>query len=260
MLKFKRVFFSLSLFGVSLLTMVATTFAWVGITSNSLFDEFSLNLRTDTEDRGDYGIQLSLSGIYSDNPNYNTFSDSIDGASVRRQIMKNSGKYVGTNLDKYNDNMINALFSQYEMGQCTPKKTTYHQNLFDSDDVQVFENVADGSLTSSFMYFDVYATLHVINATANPSASTSNIPLFLREGILSSNEIGSWKLSNAYTYPDTPMIIDGTPKLNPFAGRTIKDTVRVNPASAARVCVQTFEPVDLHSIYRSDTTGHTIYK
>ena len=252
--KLKKVLFSISLVGISLLTMVATTFAWVGITSNSLFDEFSLNLRTDTEDRGDYGIQLSLSGIPGE------FSDSIDGVSVRRQIMKNSGRYDNASLNNYGEGAINALFSQFEMDQCTPKLSSWHPNLFDSGDVQLFENVASGETTNFFMYFDVYATLHVVNSTADPSASTSNIPLFLREGILSSNEVGSFKLNNSYTYPDTPIMIDGLPYQSPFAGKTVKNTVRVNPASAARVCIQRFEPIDLYSGYSSATTGYTIYK
>ena len=253
MLKVRRILFSMALFGISLLTMVATTFAWVGITSNSVFDDFSLNLKTDN-DTGNYGIQLSLTGVPG------TFSDSIDGISVRRQILKNTGRYNEYNLDIASDDLINALFSKFEMGQCTPKKTVWTPNLFSSNEVQLFENVLDGATTNFFIYFDVYASLYVAKATADSSASTTPISLFLRDGILSSNEVGSWKLHNPYTYPTTPIMIGGVAYSSPFAGQTIQNKVRVNPASAARVCIQRFQPIDLYYGGTSETTGYTIYK
>ncbi len=254
MLKLRKILFSVSLFSVSLLTMVATTFAWVGITSNSVFDDFSLNLKTDN-DTGNYGIQLSLTGIPS------SFSDSIDGISIRRQILKNTGRYGEYNLDNASDDLINALFSKFEMGQCTPKKTDWTPNIFSSNDVQLFENVTDGRTTNFFIYFDVYASLYVAKATSDPTAETTPISLFLRDGILSSNEIGTWKLNNSFTYPTTSITIGGvTYPSHQLSGHTIHGTVRTNPASAARVCIQRFEPVDLYSGYPSNTTGYTIYK
>ncbi len=252
MLKFKKIIFSFSLLGVSLLTMVATTFAWVGITSNSVFDEFSINLKTDN-DTGNYGVQLSLSGADG------TFSDSIDGLAVRRQIMKNSGKYDNNMLNAASEDKINVLFSQYEMGQCTPTKSSGYSELFSSNSVQLFENVLSETYTTNFMYFDVYATLYVAKIT-DSSAETTPVQLFLRDSILSSDEIGSWNMRNPYTYPTSKIAINGNTYTSPFAGQTISGNIKVNPASAARICVQRFKPIDMYTGTENIVTGHTIYQ
>ena len=48
--------------GLSLLTMVATTYAWVGLLSNSTLDQFNINVKQATDDDADYGIEMSLTG------------------------------------------------------------------------------------------------------------------------------------------------------------------------------------------------------
>ncbi len=253
MLKFKKIIFSVSLLGISLLTMVATTFAWVGITSNSVFDEFSINLKTDN-DTGNYGVQLSLSGVDG------SFSDSIDGIEVRRQIMKNSGNYDNNALDIASDDKINVWFSQYEMGQCTPCKSSAYPNLFSYNNVQLFEDVLAEKKTKAFMYFDVYAAIYVAKSTGSSSESTAPIQLFLRDSILSSDEIGEWKVRNPYTYPTTPITIGGVSYNSPLAGWNIQNVVKVNPASAARVCIQKFAPIDMYTGTTSTPVDYTIYK
>ena len=59
----KKVYLSIMLVVFSLFAMVATTYAWVGLLTNSTFNEFTINLREyDDPDTADYGIQLSLTG------------------------------------------------------------------------------------------------------------------------------------------------------------------------------------------------------
>ncbi len=235
MLKLKKVIFSLSLLGVSLLTMVATTFAWVGITSNSSFDEFSIGLKTDN-DTGAYGIQLSLTGKTG------SYHESIDSISIRKQILKNLGESPSL-IDNAKDSVINSMFTRFKMDQCTPKINDAYPNIFSGNDVQTFETVVGKHETIKFIYFDVYVSLYIANATAQSSSSA--VSLFLRDGLLSSDDIGHYELYNEFTYPNSPVTIGGVNYSFNLLGQKIKKNIRVNPASAARVCIQRFEPVDV---------------
>ena len=78
----RRIYLSLIFVTLSLLTMVATTFAWVGIVSNASFERISINLETDNE-KSDYGVMLSLSGAKND------FHDSIDALALQKQLLIN---------------------------------------------------------------------------------------------------------------------------------------------------------------------------
>ncbi|MCR5112630.1 MAG: hypothetical protein K6A63_01695 [Acholeplasmatales bacterium] len=247
-MKTKKVIFSLSIFIASLFTMIATTFAWVGITTNSTFDEFSLNLKTDT-DSGDYGIQLSLTG------RTNSFSDSIDSVAVKRQLLKNLG--YSNSIDSASDEYVNMTFAKQSLDQCTPLKNNSANSIFESNELQQFESMLTGYTTKKFLWLDVYATMYV--AKANVS---SDVPLsvFLRESILSADEVGTAMLTNTFTYPATPYELNGMTFPTSFLNKKFSGNVRVNPASAARVCVQTFEPTDLYYLTNNTLIDYKIYQ
>ena len=91
----RRVYMSILLVVLSLFTAVATTFAWVGITTNTTFDKVTINLKENEDDNNsEYGIQLSLSGKEG------TFYDEIPADDIKRQILYNMG---------YDDYYINRV-------------------------------------------------------------------------------------------------------------------------------------------------------
>ena len=250
-MKLRKISFSLTILFLSLLTMVATTFAWVGITTNSTFDEFSIKLKTDS-DMGSYGVQLSLSG------HPNTFSDSIDSVELKRQILKNIGRSSNF-VDNASDEAINVTFAQQKFDQCTPLKADAYHDVFSDREVQVFENILDKSRTKNFVYFDVYASIYAAKADVMDDTSRG-VSLFLRESIISSNDIGTTNLLNKYKYPNSTFSIGGVSYSNPFSGNEFSGKVNVNPASAVRVCVQTFEPLDYETSDLTDCIGYKIYQ
>lgn len=251
-MKIRKIAFSLSILCISLLTMVATTFAWVGITSNSVFDEFTINLKTDN-DTGNFGLQLSLDGRPG------TFVDSIDEIAIKRQLLKNLG-YNSNTIDRTNDENINVTFAKVRLAQCTPLKSTYYPDLFSSNEIQYFENVVDNSQTSKFFWFDVYVSMYVQKANISPDVATAPASIFLREGLLSSNDVGSTDLLNAYTYPSTTYSLDGKSFSTEFLNKKFSGKVSVNPASAARLCVQKFEPTEMYLMTQNVSKGYTIYQ
>lgn len=248
-MKIRKAIFSISVLFVSMLTMIATTFAWVGITTDSTFDEFDINLKVNN-DTGDYGVQLSLSG------KPDTFSDSIDSMSLKRQLLKNYG-YNSNVIDNASDDTINVTFASIKLGQCTPQKSIYYPQIFESKELQYFENVVSGVSSTKYFWFDIYASMYVTKSTAS---STNPLALYLREGLLSSDDIGSADLLNPYTYPSQTFSL-GTKQFTPsFLNKRFDGKVKVNPASAARVCVQTFETIDLYNLALTEPIRYKIYQ
>ena len=247
-MKRRKIILTLSFFTLSLLTMVATTFAWVGITTTSTFDEFNIKLKVD-DDHGDYGVQLSLDGRPG------TFTDSLDDVSVKRQLLKNLG-YRVNQIDNSSDEAINVLFAQQKLDQVTPQKNYGYPNIFESNNVQPFENL-DGNLSNKFFWLDIYATMYITSSTADSDVPLS---LFLRESILSSNDVGSSILVNDYTYPSTPCYVGDNAFSSNFLSKKLSGRVKVNPASAARVCVQSFKPVNLYDMSISEIIGYKLYQ
>ncbi len=247
-MKLKKVIFSLSILTFSLLTMIATTFAWVGIVSNSTFDEFNIKLKVD-DDRGDYGVQLSLDGRPG------TFSDSIDSIAVKRQLLKNIGHNSNV-IDNASENTINATFAQQKLDQVTLQKNAIHPDLFNSNELQYFEDM-NGQISRRFFWLDIYASMYVATASASSDVPLS---LFLRGSILSSDDIGTTNFLNDYTYPSTPITLGTETFSSSFLNKKFSGKVNVNPASAARVCVQSFAPVDLYTIANTESLRYKIYQ
>ena len=247
-MKLRKIIFSLSILAVSLLTMVATTFAWVGIVTNTTFDEFNIKLKVD-DDRGDYGVQLSLTGTP------NSFSDSLDSVSVKRQLLKNLG-YNKNVIDNASDNSVNATFAQQKLDQVTLQKNSIHPELFDSNELQYFENM-NGQISRKFLWLDVYVSMYVATTSASSDVPLS---LFLRGSILSSDDVGTTTLLNDYTYPTVPYSLGTSVFSSSFLNKKFSGKVSVNPASSARVCVQSFEPVKLYTIANTNSLRYKIYQ
>lgn len=200
----KKVYLSIMLVVFSLLTMVATTYAWVGLLTSSTFDEFTINLQqSDNPDASEYGIELSLDGI--------NFSESIDQTELRRRLLYNidstdkfkdiltknsSGNYVVSN------NKVNEEFRKNKLEPCT----TYVEGTGQTKQLAQFFNMK-GLVTKKYYFFDLYLSIFKIGGGETQSDMTMN--LYLRDSILSSatvaNPSGIYEttLFNDIIYPNT---------------------------------------------------------
>ena len=262
----KKVYLSIMLVFFSILTMVATTYAWVGLLTNSTFNEFTINLREyDDPDAADYGIQLSLTGENG------SFRDKIDELELRKQILTN----LGYDLTNYSDNVINKIFSEFKMDQCTVTGNNYALDTFYD---------MNHNETKNYFWFDLYISVYKIykNGESPDDYDSSNrISIYLRDHILSSNNamdekngIYDFVLANNVTYPS----VSGSFKGNPILGNSNitnsilpnstvkKDTVyRNNVANACRVALEKFKSVPKGEPERYKTEsniyrGLTIYQ
>lgn len=244
----RKLIFSLMFIFICFTTMVVTTYAWVGILSNSTFEKFTMNLSVDN-DGGDYGIQISLSGREG------TFHDSIEKVDLERQILKN----LNYNVDSLSNNSVERIFEQsLTFDQCTPKLIEKDMMgntfpLFSTGLVQPFESITRGEKTNKFIYFDLYLILY---NTVGSDDSDNALNVYLRNELITS-EVCSQYLANDFIYP-TNAYYDGIQILNRTnglpTGHILNDKISVNAANACRVAFQKFEAVDKYDVTTQPST------
>ena len=115
---------SIALAVLSLLTMVATTYAWVGLLTGTTFDEFTINLQDhESKEASEYGIELSLDGIH--------FADQINPNELKRYLLYNidpTGLYKDylkkNSQGNYivNDNLVKRDYEKLRLDQCTTER------------------------------------------------------------------------------------------------------------------------------------------
>ncbi len=144
----RRIYFSILILLTSLIAMGATTFAWVGMIGNSLFEEFNINLMQVDSDDAEYGIQLSLDGTH--------FSDAIDPVLLKRQLLKNLG-YNKNLVDSYNDDNVNLEFHRINLSQTTTFRYENNENV-----LKEFFTIRGGQVNNSakYFWFDLYLRLY----------------------------------------------------------------------------------------------------
>ena len=129
-----------------LVTVVTTTYAWVGITQNSSISSFDLNLKS--EKANDYSLLISGDDI--------VYSNFIDSATIKKQILLNRG--IACNYDSTTQaQMIEYLFAK---NSNLDQATTYIKNDNSLDDFYTFSDLEKGDMTliktNNYFKFDIY--------------------------------------------------------------------------------------------------------
>ena len=241
----RKIYLSLMLVVASLVTMVATTFAWVGIVTNASFEKITINLETDNEE-SDYGVQLSLTGNRGD------FHDSIDALDLQKVILRN----MGVPESKLNTEVnISNTFNSIKLSQATTTKiidasgpSNYLSQFKDLYGQTPYANIG-GSKTNYLGYFefDIWVAIYKIGDI--DEGSTNKLSIFLRGGEsgLLSSKLSSAYVANEIKLPDStnPLSTEYLKEVNNFGpGKKIRGNVTINPASAVRLSVQKGMAVD----------------
>ena len=259
----KKIYLSLMLVVASLVTMVATTFAWVGIVTNASFEKITINLETDNEE-SDYGVQLSLTGNRGD------FHDSIDALDLQKVILRN----MGVPESKLNSEVnIKNTFNSIKLAQATTVKdfdseTCYYLDPFTNLYGGVpYATLADDETNyKGYFEFDVWIAIYKIGDI--DEGSTNKLSIFLRSGEsgLLSSKVSSAYIANEIVFPSSanPLSTQYLKEVNNFGpGTRIKGSVRINPAGAARLAVQKAKAVtygNSSSFDNNDYQGLKIFK
>ena len=252
----RRMYVSILMLGLSIIAIGFTTYAWVGIASNSTFDNFTINLKPNETDDSEYGIQLSLTGKKGD------FSDSIDPTNLKRQLLIN----FGVDVSRLTDTGVEIEFNKLNLDQCTVSRKDSNPNFFNE-----FFNMGDGAngayITKKYLWFDLYISLY--RKDGEEDLGDQNLSIYLRqvendEGRLEiiDSDISSTNVLNKIKYPSynpTGRNILGN---GIDFGQTITGNVLVKPSTAARLAFQKFDAKEVGdtSWYEDNVKSLTIYR
>ena len=100
----KKMFISILTSVIVMVTMVATTFAWVGIFTYANTDNFQLNLKVSEMDVN-YYLTISATGEKK------SFSDTADLIEIQRQSLKYQNRWSSDYLDNLESTAISSMFS-----------------------------------------------------------------------------------------------------------------------------------------------------
>ena len=229
----KKLYISILTSILVMLTMVATTFAWVGVFANSTFEQFDVNVQASK--LLEYSIEISADG--------ENFSSEIHFSDLKKQILTN----WGYNVDLLSEKQIDNIFSQLNQDQVTNVPIINDGKITRLGE---FKNIFN-EVSNKYYKFDLY-----VSFTKNYDTDfTSNFPfdVYLNSGLLNGTK-KQYDLSNSFRYPDDfinpydQLINSGNFSLpNGYrtikANELIKDT-KVNSSSAARIAFEKYEVVD----------------
>ena len=227
----KKLYISILTSIVVLMTTIATTFAWVGVFANGTFDAFDFSVKASS--LKEYGVEISATGEEG------TFSDTIDGYSIKKQILANWGYKPSTLED---EDYVSYTFSRLNMHQCTNLPILDGTNIKKLGQFKTIENMA----TKNYFKFDIYVSS--IQFYESSTISTYLLDLYLGDGLLT----GGYK-----TYePSTPVkydesfvnpLINLSPNLTKINGGDSISFVTSSSASACRVAFEKYRVVNKYA-------------
>ncbi len=246
----KKIFLSILTCSVVLVTMFATTYAWVGILTYSSTDTFNLNLKVE-DLNNEYFLTISDTGEQG------TFGEEIQLDVIQKQIMDNLNINYDM-IDSSNPEAVNRFFSdKTKLMPITPI-------LDNNKNINYFEeinNLASGNLyysnSKKYYKFDIYLSVDTkegIQPNTNISASVAldEIGNSL-EGTISPYVLynGNTILSN-YNKP-SDFNIDRYPIL-----KDLPTSFSIDSSSSARFALEIYEPISIDSTYSEQTPLKTI--
>jgi len=227
----KKIFISILTSVIVMVTMVATTFAWVGIFTYASTDNFQINLKVSELD-SNYYLTISSTGEKK------SFSDSISSIEIERQIVNN--RYDNNYIDK-SDTIIENVFSKIKL---SPVSTKIINNTF-SDFEEIDFNYSNLKLDPSNDYykFDIYVSVGTKEGiTSETTGINSNILLTNLEEMLTGT-LSTGKFLNSNPFGDLP-----SSQVNDIL-KSIPDTYTVNSKNACRIGLSFYEPIEVDKDY-----------
>lgn len=223
----KKLYISILTSILVLLTTVATTFAWIGVFANSTFEQFEIDIKASGLE--EYGIEISATGEDG------TFSDSISGNVIKRQILSNWGY---SNVEMLSDDTVDSLFSALNMHQCTNTPILQDGKIQKLGEFRTIEN----NLTKQYFKFDIYVSS--TRFYEGNSSSAYLLDVYINQGLLQSpvkkyDLIGPVTFPNAFVSP-----LNNLPTgIRALSGGDVVSTVYSSAASSARVAFEKYEVV-----------------
>jgi hypothetical protein len=246
----KKVYMSILAILLVFITVVATTFAWVGILTYAQTDTFKMNLKVQDLEN-DYYLSISATGQPDD------FSENGDTTELKKQIIKNMGYSIDElTTPQLVDKKFNSVY------RIRPVTTT-RDTILDDEFHEILANgaVINDARSNNFYKFDIYISMEHRNGDEAITTDT-NVKMDLVLSNISQlliGDIATKHVANDFTYPSSDYLANDV--YNPYGLTTIKtDTpISVNAASAARIALAVYDPIERTSNYTGLESPSKLY-
>ncbi|MBQ9899677.1 MAG: hypothetical protein IJM36_00945 [Acholeplasmatales bacterium] len=247
----KKILISILTSVIVMITIVATTFAWVGIFTYANIDNFSINLKISELD-ANYFLTISATGEKG------SFSDEADSKEIKKQVLMNLRGWSKEYVDSIKDDEIDELYSKYCITRPSSCILTNDGRLSDfytlnNKNTDYYETY---HVRNSYIKFDIYLSVNTKEGIRldeegkAPMDIDINSNVFITE--LENTLVGTLckqKLTNSNPYKDMddlPSIYSALkqlPNINHF---------NMNSANATRFALCMYDPIDINSSYNED--------
>ena len=241
----KKMFISILTSVIVMVTMVATTFAWVGIFTYANTEKFNINLKVSELDVN-YYLTISSSG------NKGTFSDTVELSDIERQILINQNKWSIDKINSLSDLELDAFYSR----NCYTTPSTVeieNNNLSDFKAIELTNVDRFRYYTPQVPYlkFDLFLSVDTKEGIQDTSIINSNVYLTELEQTLIGT-LSSYKFYNGNQFknlPSTNELLKTLPDLGTF---------KINSKNAARVALCIYNPINIQDSYTDEKAVKTI--
>jgi len=238
----KKMFISILTSVIVMVTMVATTFAWVGIFTYANTNDFQLNLKTTGLD-SNYYLIISSTGVEG------TFSDEIPSIELKRQIIDE--KY-GNRYSDLNDDAIEQIYNNLKLETSTTiVKDDNTLDSFKSIDYSNYYNVSYKESTGYYK-FDLYLSVDTKEGvTSETTGIDANVYLDEIENMLIGT-IHSGVMSNENPFLGLP-----SSPINDIL-KTVPKAYNIDSKNAVRVALSLYDPILINKQYEDELPAKTI--
>ena len=233
----KKMLISILTSVVVFVTMIATTFAWVGIFTYANTEKFNLNLKVQELDVN-YFLTISATGQKND------FSDEANIIDIEKQILINQKKWSSDYINNLSNSQIEAAFKSNQ--NITPSTTTILENnvldTFKSINMSNHDYFSYYESKIPFLKFDLYLSVGTKEGLQETTFINSNVYLCELEKTLEGT-ISSYKFYNRNPFKELPSPYGFLNNLPDY------DSFKINSKNAARFALCLYEPIDINDSY-----------
>jgi len=254
----KKMFISILTSVIVFVTMVATTFAWVGIFTYANIDSFQMNLKINKS--SNYFLTISP----FDSNNNKDYGEEIPIIDLEKQALKNWGLDI-------NDETPNVVItSKYQERSLVEPSTPVYDSNGNISSFSRIANLANGPVkfvdSDQYIKFDIYLSVNTLEGIDDETTGVnSNVVLdeisntlvgitntyFLNVGnAIRNNQYApsnfDWQKYDAHKSL-TNIVVE-----NNITKYIDKRNITIDSASAARFALEVFNPIKLTDTYKGD--------
>lgn len=241
----RKVYLSILTSIMVLITVVATTYAWVGIFTYSSLEGFNINLKVDDANKS-YYLKISTDGI--------NFKESVDLIDIQKQIMDNMGIEYESFIDSSDADAVDRYFNKTT--ELVPVTTTMNYQTNELDKFFSMENIKGNKIfeeSNKYFKFDLYLMVEPREGVSSTTNLNANI--FLSD---IGNSLKGTKSSGTLTNGNP---FSSLPSSEEFMYPLLKEIPRdfsIDSSYATRFALSIYNPILIDDTYTAQTPNKTI--